>query len=41
MTLVICITTYNRNLSLIKCLESINNLYVVPNVKIKIIVVDN
>ena len=41
MTLVICITTYNRNLSLIRCLKSINNLYVVPNVKIKIIVVDN
>jgi len=41
MTLVICVTTYNRNLSLIRCLKSINNLYVVPNVKIKIIVVDN
>ena len=41
MTLAICITTYNRNLSLIRCLKSINNLYVVPNVKIKIIVVDN
>ena len=41
MTLVICITTYNRNLSLIRCLKSINNLYVVPHVKIKIIVVDN
>lgn len=41
MTLVICITTYNRNLSLIRCLKSINNLYVVKNIKIKIIVVDN
>jgi len=41
MTLVICVTTYNRNLSLIRCLKSINNLYVVPNIKIKIIVVDN
>ena len=41
MTLVICVSTYNRNLSLIRCLKSINNLYVVPNIKIKIIVVDN
>ena len=41
MTLVICVSTYNRNLSLIRCLKSINNLYVVSNIKIKIIVVDN
>ena len=41
MKLVICICTYNRNLSLIKCLKSIDNLYVVFNIKIKIIVVDN
>ena len=26
MTLVICICTYNRNPSLVKCLKSINNL---------------
>ncbi len=41
MKLVICICTYNRNLSLIRCLKSINNLYLVLNIKIKIIVVDN
>ncbi len=41
MTLVICVCTYNRNLSLVKCLKSINNLFVVLNVKIKIIIVDN
>ena len=41
MTLVICICTYNRNLSLVRCLRSINKLYLVPNIKIKIIVVDN
>ena len=41
MTLVICVSTYNRNLSLIRCLKSINNLYVVPNIKIEIIIVDN
>ena len=41
MTLVICICTYNRNPSLVKCLKSINNLFVVLNVKIIIIVVDN
>jgi len=41
MMLVICVSTYNRNLSLIRCLKSINNLYVVSNIKIKIIVVDN
>ena len=41
MTLIVCICTYNRNLSLIKCLKSINNLFVVSNIKIKIIVVDN
>ena len=41
MTLVICICTYNRNQSLIRCLRSINRLYSVPNIKIKIIVVDN
>ena len=41
MTLVICVTTYNRNPSLIRCLKSINKLYLVPNIEIKIIVVDN
>ena len=41
MMLVICVPTYNRNRSLIRCLKSINNLYVVSNIKIKIIVVDN
>ena len=41
MTLVICICTYNRNPGLIRCLKSINNLYVVLNIKIKVIVVDN
>jgi len=41
MMLVVCVPTYNRNLSLIRCLKSINNLYVVSNIKIKIIVVDN
>ena len=41
MTLVICVCTYNRNLSLVKCLKSINNLFVVLNVKIQIIIVDN
>ena len=41
MTLVICICTYNRNLSLIRCLKSINKLYLISNIKIKIIVVDN
>ena len=41
MTLVICICTYNRNLSLIRCLKSINKLHLIPNIKIKIIIVDN
>ena len=41
MTLVICICTYNRNLSLIRCLKSINKLHLISNIKIKIIVVDN
>ena len=41
MKFVICICTYNRNLGLLRCLKSINNLYVVPNIKIEIIVVDN
>ena len=41
MKLVICICTYNRNSSLIKCLRSINHLYKVLNVKIEIIIVDN
>ena len=41
MKLVICIGTYNRNPSLFRCLKSINNLYVVPNIKIEIVVVDN
>ena len=41
MMLVICVPTYNRNISLIRCLKSINNLYVVSNIKIKIIIVDN
>ena len=41
MKLVICICTYNRNSSLIKCLRSINQLYKVLSVKIEIIIVDN
>ena len=41
MKLAICICTYNRNLSLIRCLKSINNLHIVLNIKIKIIIVDN
>ena len=41
MTLIICICTYNRNDSLIRCLKSIKNLHVVLNIKIKIIIVDN
>jgi len=41
MTLAICICTYNRNLSLIRCLKSINKLHLISNIKIKIIVVDN
>ena len=41
MMLVICVPTYNRNRSLIRCLKSINNLYLVSNIKIKIIVVEN
>ena len=41
MTLVICICTYNRNLSLIRCLQSIDKLYLISNIKIKIIVADN
>ena len=41
MKLVICICTYNRNSSLIKCLRSINHLYKVLNIKIEIIIVDN
>jgi len=41
MTLVICICTYNRNLSLVRCLKSINKLYLISNIKIKIIVADN
>ena len=41
MTIIICICTYNRNLSLIRCLKSINKLYLIPNIKIKIVVVDN
>ena len=41
MNLVICICTYNRNLSLIRCLKSINKLHLISNIKIKIIVVDN
>ena len=41
MTLVICICTYNRKLSLIRCLKSIKNLYVDLNIKIQIIIVDN
>ena len=41
MTLIIGICTYNRNASLIRCLKGINNLYVVLNIKIKIIIIDN
>ena len=41
MKLVICICTYNRNPSLVKCLKSINNLLVQKKVKVKIVIVDN
>ncbi len=41
MKLVICICTYNRNPSLVKCLKSINNLLVKKKVKVKIVIVDN
>ena len=41
MKLVICICTYNRKHSLLQCLKSINNLKIVPNIKIEVIVVDN
>ena len=41
MKLVICICTYNRNNSLIKCLRSVNRLCKISNIKIEIIVVDN
>ena len=41
MTLVICICTYNRNPSLVKCLKSINDLLVNKKVKVKIVIVDN
>ncbi len=41
MKFVICICTYNRNLGLLRCLKSINNLYVIRNIKIEIIIVDN
>ena len=41
MKLVICICTHNRNPSLLRCLKSINNLHVVPNIKIEVVVVDN
>ena len=41
MKLIICICTYNRNDSLLRCLKSINHLYKVKNIKIEVIVVDN
>ena len=41
MKLAICICTYNRNSSLVRCLKSINNLYGASNIKIKIVIVDN
>ena len=36
MKLIIGICTYNRNVSLVRCLKSINKLFSVRNVKIKI-----
>ena len=36
MKLVICICTYNRNSSLIKCLRSVDRLYKISNIKIEI-----
>ena len=41
MKLLICICTYNRNHSLLKCLKSIEKLYILSNIKIEIIIVDN
>ena len=41
MKLGICICTYNRNHSLLRCLKAIDNLYKVFNIKIEVIVVDN
>ena len=41
MILTICISTFNRNLSLEKCLKSINNINNVKNMTINVIVVDN
>ena len=41
MKLIISICTYNRTSSLIRCLESIKKLYIMLNIKIEIIVVDN
>ena len=41
MKLVICICTYNRNHSLLRCLKAIDNLHRVFNIKIEVIVVDN
>ena len=41
MKLVICICTYNRNHSLLRCLKAIDNLHEVFNIKIEVIVVDN
>ena len=41
MELIICVCTYNRNSSLIKCLKSISRLHKTSNVKIEIIIVDN
>jgi len=41
MILTICISTFNRNLSLEKCLKSINSINNVKNITINVIVVDN
>ena len=41
MKLIICICTYNRHSSLLKCLSSISNLRTISNIKIEILIVDN
>ena len=41
MNLVICICTYNRNIQLVKCLNSIEKIYFLNKFKIKIIIIDN
>ena len=41
MKLSICISTYNRNNSLEKCIKSINNIININKLKINIILTDN